>query len=143
LVKKVHVARPPTPEELALARRSGKGRKGLATNTKIPSLTPQGLINEWGYRVQDPPTEEQREADALRLERAKEGQVKNQRKVLEKREKVAFSEEWGHLNLRRQRARVEKLDRQAELAKELEKFRERGRREVARRESTAEATASA
>ncbi|KIJ51283.1 hypothetical protein M422DRAFT_26696 [Sphaerobolus stellatus SS14] len=123
LATKVHAPREPTPQELEIK----KQKKTKKSAVKVV-INRKGLVDEWRWTLDQPKTQKEIIHDVLRIEKAKEGQERWKKKKLEKAKKVAFLEEWGHLNVRRQRARPKKLARTEALAAIVAEAREEGRR---------------
>lgn len=84
----------------------------------------------WGWRLLKPKTPEEIAQEKQRIQNAREGQLKLDRKKWAQRERVAFLEEWGHLSVRRQRTRKEKLVNEGKFAAMLEESRALGRRDA-------------
>ncbi|KAF8515309.1 hypothetical protein BU17DRAFT_93578 [Hysterangium stoloniferum] len=128
LIKKVHTMRDPTPEELAVKKSKGKGKKSKAANAAV-TLNVLGKVDEWGWVMTSTKEEAAEMKERARIQQAIAGQGRLDHKKVAKERKVRFNLEWGHLNVRRQRARVEKLERENKKASIVENMREEGRRE--------------
>jgi hypothetical protein len=129
LIKKMHTMRDPTPEELAVKKSKGKGKKAKAMNAAV-TVNVLGKVDEWRWMIKTPKEEEAETKERTRIEKAIIGQARLDPKKMEKEKRVKFNLEWGHLNVRRQRARVGKLEREDSRASMLENRREEGRREA-------------
>ncbi|GJJ08492.1 hypothetical protein Clacol_002710 [Clathrus columnatus] len=128
-VQKVHSMRVPTPEELAQKTSKKKNKKSKNSNASSVTINVKGMVDEWGWVLRTPEEAEKMKQEEKRIKNALEGQKLLDVKQLEKDKRVRFLELWGHLNVRRQRARAEKLEREEKKTIELEKLREEGRKE--------------
>jgi hypothetical protein len=129
--------RDPTPEELA--RKNERPSKARMKNRSAggPPLAPvvfnvKGMIDQWGWALKTPGELETEKEERSRIRKATEGQKMLNTKKYEKAKRNRFEEEWGHLNVRRKRARVGKLEREEEWARVLDRGRQEGRAEAER-----------
>lgn len=130
LVQKVHSMREPTAEELEQKKSKNKGKKAKSANSSLVTINAQGMVDQWGWILRTPKEIEKAGQEEERVKKAIEGQELLDKKKVEKDLRVRFMEQWGHLNPRRQRARVEKLERDQKKVAQLDKVREAGRKEV-------------
>jgi len=135
LVEKIHFTREPTPEELELSKLKKKKKNSANRPEHLQDvatvlINSRGLVDMWGWRLLKPKTPEEIARERERIQNAREGQLKLNRKKWAQRERVDFLEEWGHLNVRRQRTRKEKLVNEGKFAAMLEESRALGRRDA-------------
>jgi hypothetical protein len=115
--------REPTLEESEQKKTRAKGKKRKAEGPTV-FINVKGMVDQWGWVLKTPKEWERDKQERLRIDMAVEGQKTKDPKVIEEKKSKEFEEEWGHLNVRRRRARVEKLEREEELARLLERGRQ-------------------
>ncbi|KAF8484243.1 hypothetical protein JB92DRAFT_2837029, partial [Gautieria morchelliformis] len=124
-IEKVHSMREPTPEELQQKKTRAKGKKKKAEAAGV-IINVKGMVDQWGWIVKTSEKLERDKQERLRIKKAVEGQKIQDAKAVEEKKRKEFEEEWGHLNVRRRRARVGKLEREEEWARLLESGRQQG-----------------
>ena len=117
--------REPTPEELAQKKTRAKGKKKKAEGPTV-IINVKGMVDEWGWVLKTTKELEDDKQERLRIKKAVEGKKNQDPKEVAENKRKEFEEQWGHLNVRRRRARVGKLEREEEWARLLESGRQQG-----------------
>lgn len=125
--------REPTPAELEQKKTRAKGKKRKAEGPTVV-INVRGMVDQWGWVLKTSKERDHDKQEQLRIKKAVEGQKIKDPKEIEEKKRKAFDEEWGHLNVRRRRARVGKLEREEEWARLLERGRRQGIAEAQQKE---------
>lgn len=128
-IRKVHSMRDPTLEELARTneRPSKSGRKNGRPCGLPVVFNVKGMIDQWGWTIKTADDLDAGKREQLRVQKATEAQKLLDTKRSGKEKRKTFEEQWGHLNVRRRRAREGKLKRDEDWARVLERGRQVGR----------------
>ena len=117
--------REPTPEELEQKKIRVKGKRKKVEGPTL-LINTKGMVDEWGWVLKTPEDLERDKQERLRIKKAIEGKKIQDPKEAEEKKRKEFEEEWGHLNVRRRRARAGKLEREEGWARLLESGRRQG-----------------